>query len=82
MAIDRTSAGKALTELILSVMNFYGVLREHGQRITEAFGQTPARWQVLGAVAERPMTASQISRRMGLVFLARKPALNWSSLLH
>ncbi len=66
MTAKRTPAGFTLTNLILEVMNFYGILREHGQRIAGTFGQSPARWQVLGAVAERAMTASQVSRRMGL----------------
>ena len=61
----RTRAGDTATALILTVMELHGELRRHGRRITEPIGQSPARWQVLGAVRETSLTVSQIARRMG-----------------
>ena len=61
----RTPAGDSATALILTVMELTGELRQHGRRITEPVGQSPARWQVLGAVRETSLTVSQIARRMG-----------------
>ena len=61
----RTRAGDSATALILTVMELHGELRRHGRRITVPVGQSPARWQVLGAVREAPLTVSQIARRMG-----------------
>ena len=61
----RTRAGDSTTALILTVMELSGELRRHGRSITEPVGQSPARWQVLGAVRETPLTVSQIARRMG-----------------
>lgn len=63
----RTKKGKCLTDLVVEIMTLHGALREHGERITAPTGQTPARWQLLGAAQGRPLTVSQISRRMGLV---------------
>ena len=62
---ERTRAGDSATALILTVMELHGELRRHGRRITEPVGQSPARWQVLGAVRETSLTVSQIARRMG-----------------
>lgn len=61
-----TVGGAALTEAVLQVMHAFGLLAEHGDRITAQFGQSPARWQVLGALEEQPRTVPQIGRRMGL----------------
>ena len=63
--MTRTRSGDDATALILKVMELHGELHQHGRRITEPLGQTPARWQVLGAVYQTALTASQIARRMG-----------------
>lgn len=64
----QTPEGKALTDLILEVFRFNGEMLEAGNRITEPYGLTSARWQVMGAIdlAGTPLTVSQIARRMGL----------------
>lgn len=67
MVERRSRKGKRLTDLVFEIMAVHGALREEGERITAPAGQTPARWQLLGAANGRPMTVSQISRRMGLV---------------
>ena len=56
-----------MSTLIIEIMALHGALRDHGERLTAPTGQTPARWQLLGAAQGRPLTVSQISRRMGLV---------------
>lgn len=64
----KTKAGTVLTDLILGTFKFNGVLIEAGNRITEPFGLTSARWQVMGAIniEGRAITVAQIARRMGL----------------
>lgn len=66
MRSKRTLKGDRLTELILDVFQFWGELERHGTRLAKPFGQTPSRWQVMGAVSEAPRTVAQIGRRMGL----------------
>jgi DNA-binding MarR family transcriptional regulator len=63
-----TSEGKAGSDLILSTFRTNGLLLAAGDVLTEEFGLTAARWQVLGAIvfAGRPLTVPQIARRMGL----------------
>lgn len=64
--VKRTPTARKLTELILDVFRFWGELERHGNRLVKPFGQTPSRWQVMGAASEEPRTVAQIARRMGL----------------
>lgn len=64
--VGRTRGGEKVTELVLKLLHLHGVLYSHGQKITEPVGQTPARWQVLGAIEGESLTVSQIARRMGI----------------
>jgi DNA-binding MarR family transcriptional regulator len=68
MRNGRSSTGEAATKLILSTFRANGLLLDAGDRLSADEGLTPARWQVLGAIAlaERPLTVPQIARRMGL----------------
>src|ERR687897_3324744 len=65
---ERTPAGEAATEVILSTFRANGLLVASGDLLSAGGGLTAARWQVLGAIAlaERPLTVPQIARRMGL----------------
>ncbi|MDA7978007.1 MAG: MarR family transcriptional regulator [Pirellulales bacterium] len=54
-----------VTELVLLILDVYGTLHDNGARITAPFGQTPARWQVMGQLAQEELTVSQIARRIG-----------------
>jgi DNA-binding MarR family transcriptional regulator len=65
---DRTPAGAAATEVILSVFKANGLLVTSGDQLSASEDLTSARWQVLGAtaLADRPLTVPQIARRMGL----------------
>jgi len=61
-----TPGGELVTELVLKFLSLYGTIYSHGQKITRPTGQTPPRWQVLGAVEATPLTMSQVARRMGM----------------
>jgi DNA-binding MarR family transcriptional regulator len=62
----RTPASEALTDLILEVFRVNGDLLAEGDRITRPFGQTSARWQVLGALQDKAQPVAGIARDMGL----------------
>ncbi len=55
-----------MTELVLEIFRVNGLLLAVGDRLTGELGLTSARWQVLGALADGPLTAAQIARNMGL----------------
>ncbi len=55
-----------LTEVILTVFRLNGTLLKWGDELTSSFNLTSARWQVMGALREKPATVSDISRSMGL----------------
>lgn len=61
-----TPAAEALTDLILEVFRVNGDLLAEGNRLTRPFGQTSARWQILGALRNHPHTVAGIARDMGL----------------
>jgi DNA-binding MarR family transcriptional regulator len=61
-----TASAEALTELILEVFRVNGDLLAAGNGITRPFGQTSARWQVLGAIRDTPQPVAGIARDMGL----------------
>ena len=61
-----TRSGEALRTLVLEIFRLNGALLRHGAALTAPLGQTQARWQVIGAVAEATRTVPQIARRMGM----------------
>jgi DNA-binding MarR family transcriptional regulator len=64
--MPHTKAGKAFTELILEIFQFNGRLLAAGDRLAKPLGLTSARWQVIGAIEDRPLPVAQIARNMGL----------------
>ncbi len=64
--LSRTPAADALTELILEIFRVNGRLLAEGDRLTRDFGQTSARWQVLGAIRHKAQPVSGIARDMGI----------------
>ncbi len=66
MKAKRTPQGHKLTDLILEILRVRGSLERHGVKLTQPFGQTPARWQVMAAAWGDTRTVPQIARRMGL----------------
>jgi DNA-binding MarR family transcriptional regulator len=63
----RTSAGEALTGIILDLFRVNSLLLTAGDRLVARLGLTSARWQVLGAIvaAERPQPVAWLARDMG-----------------
>lgn len=53
------------TQFALSIFNLNGWIVQAGDAISQAIGQSSARWQVLGSVYE-PQTVAEIARRLGL----------------
>jgi DNA-binding MarR family transcriptional regulator len=64
--MPHTKAGNAFTELILETFRFNGRLLTAGDRLTKPFKLSSARWQVLGAIVEKPLSVAQIARNMGV----------------
>ena len=64
--LNHSPSGAAMTELVLEIFRVNGLLLAVGDRLTRELGLTSARWQVLGALADGPLTAAQIARNMGL----------------
>ena len=62
----RPASADALRRLVLEIFRLNGALLRHGAALTAPLGQTQARWQVIGAVAEETRTVPQIARRMGM----------------
>src|SRR5438093_1028755 len=60
--VGRTPAGDALSELVVQVFRLNGLLTAAGDEMAEPVGQTTARWRVLAAIEDEPMTVAQIAR--------------------
>ena len=76
----RTSAGDALTALVLPAFELNGEFLAVADTMTRPVGLTPAWWQVLGATLEEPLTVAEIARRVGLG-LARQSVQRVADLL-
>lgn len=74
----RTTNGDALTEIILETFQFNGALLAAGNKLTNPYGLTSARWQVMGAIEleKKALTVSQIARRMGITRQAVQRVVN------
>ncbi len=55
-----------LTDLILETFRLNGRLLAAGDGLTADLGLSSARWQVMGAIADAPLSVAQIARNMGL----------------
>jgi DNA-binding MarR family transcriptional regulator len=64
--MSHTKAGKIFTELILETFRFNGRLLTAGDSLTRPFKLSSARWQVLVAIVEKPLSVAQIARNMGV----------------
>ena len=62
----RTQAGEAVTELIVETFQLNGRLLVAGDELTRDLGLSSARWQVMGALANGPLSTADIARKMGL----------------
>jgi DNA-binding MarR family transcriptional regulator len=59
---DRTSGGDAVSELVIHVFRLNGLLIAAGDSMARPAGQTSARWRVLAAIDEAPLSVAQIAR--------------------
>ncbi len=57
---------EAFSELVVRVFRLNGMLTAAGDALAAPAGQTSARWRVLAAVEETPMTVAQIARAWSL----------------
>lgn len=64
--MPHTKAGSWFTGLVLEVFRFHGRLLAAGDRLTKPLNLSSARWQVLGAIEQCPLSVAQIARNMGL----------------
>src|SRR5262245_7831501 len=58
----RSGAGDAVSELVVHVFRLNGLLIALGDEMGEPSGQTSARWRVLAAIDEEPLSVAQIAR--------------------
>src|SRR6185436_3002512 len=65
-APTRTPAAEALSVLVVEILRLSGLLTAVGDAMAEPAGQTSARWQVLAAAENGPVTVAQIARWLGL----------------
>jgi DNA-binding MarR family transcriptional regulator len=55
-----------MTDLIVETFRLNGRLLLAGDELTRDLGLSSARWQVMGALADGPLPAAEIARKMGL----------------
>jgi DNA-binding MarR family transcriptional regulator len=58
----RTPAGDAVSEFVVHVFRLNGLLTAAGDHMAQPAGQTSARWRVLAAIEDAPLTVPQIAR--------------------
>jgi DNA-binding MarR family transcriptional regulator len=66
MAAAARTAEDAFQEVLLALFQLHGRVLQAADVMSDEFGLTGARWQVMKVVARQPLTASQIARRLGL----------------
>lgn len=61
------SSGETFTEIVLEIFKVSGMLNSEGDKLTEEFGLSSARWKIMGAIArsDQLLTVPQIGRSMG-----------------
>jgi DNA-binding MarR family transcriptional regulator len=64
--VERTPAGDALSRLVVQVFSLDGALTATGDTLARPAGQTTARWRVLAAVQNQPLSVAQIARAWSL----------------
>lgn len=58
----RTAAGDAVSEFVVHVFRLNGLLTAAGDAMAAPTGQTSARWRVLAAIEDAPLTVPQVAR--------------------
>jgi DNA-binding MarR family transcriptional regulator len=62
----RGAAGDALSRLVVQVFRLDGALAAAGDALARPAGQTSARWRILAAVEQQPLTVAQVARAWSL----------------
>ncbi|MCU0974702.1 MAG: MarR family transcriptional regulator [Steroidobacteraceae bacterium] len=57
---------ESFQDALAALFRLHGQVLEAADRMAGDVGLTGARWQVMRVVAKRPLTASQVARRLGL----------------
>lgn len=65
-AARRTPAGNAFSTVAILILRLAGHLTAAGDELARPAGQTSARWQVLAAAENEPVTVAHIARALGL----------------
>ena len=62
-----TRQGHAFTEIVLEAFKFSGLLTTEGDKLTQIYGLSSARWKIIGALerSQTALTVPQIARVMG-----------------
>lgn len=65
--MKNTRREQAFTQIVLEIFKVSGLFNAEGDRLTEEYGLSSARWKTLGAIetAKIPLTVPQIARLMG-----------------
>jgi DNA-binding MarR family transcriptional regulator len=66
MSEARSSAGQGVADLAVRILRLEGILTAAGDALAAPSGQSSARWRVLAAVEEQPLTVAQIARAWSL----------------
>jgi DNA-binding MarR family transcriptional regulator len=61
---DRGPAADAFSALVVQVLKLAGALEEAGNELSRPAGQSSARWQVLAAVEEQPLSVAAVARAL------------------
>ena len=62
----RSVGGEALSRLVVQIFQLDGALTAAGDALARPAGQTSARWRVLAAVEQQPLSVAQIARAWSL----------------
>src|SRR5262249_38036896 len=62
----RSPAGDSFSALAIRVLRVGALLTAKGDALAKPTGQTSARWQVMAAIEDNPMSVAQIARALGL----------------
>jgi DNA-binding MarR family transcriptional regulator len=63
---DTRSAEDAFQDVLLALFRLHGQVLHAADVMSADAGLSGARWQVMRVIARRPMTVSQVARRLGL----------------
>ena len=72
----RVQSANLFTELVLETFRLNGLLIEAGNKLTKELGLTSSLWQVMGSIAETPISMAQIARNMGLTRQGVRRSIN------